>query len=241
MLDAKITPYGSHAVSISWENEISQKVHHKVILFEAYLKENFSASIFEIKSTYQAIVVFLNREIRPQDFMRDLSRIEIDFSKKKHIKKTIWKIPVHYASNQSKDIAFVAKHNSLTIEEVIKIHAQKIYPIYFIGFLPGFLYLGGLDKRLHTPRKLTPDLTIPKGTVAIGGAQTGIYPTNSPGGWQSIGITPIELFDVNQNPPSIFNPGDYIQFFPINSQEFQVIQRQITIGHYSISKEITND
>ena len=108
----------------------------------------------------------------------------------------------------------------------------------FTGFLPGFLYLGGLPHQLTTPRKETPRLKIPKGSVAIAGSQTGIYPQDSPGGWQIIGQTPIEMFDLLEAKPSPFSPGDYIQFQSVSKDTFEGILAEIEAGVYHIIKGV---
>lgn len=129
------------------------------------------------------------------------------------------KIPVIYGGEFGPDLAHVANYNKLGTEEVIDIHSSTHYQVLFLGFQPGFPYLHGLDKRLFTPRLATPRVSIPAGAVGIGGAQTGIYPAQSPGGWQLIGHTPISLFDQQSTPPSLLSPGDSVQFISVSSIE----------------------
>jgi 5-oxoprolinase (ATP-hydrolysing) subunit B len=118
-------------------------------------------------------------------------------------------IPVTY---DGPDLDDVAAHCSLSPDEVVKRHTQGLYIVYFIGFQPGFAYLGGLDEALHTPRRAEPRLAVPAGSVGIGGAQTGIYPLATPGGWQLIGRTPLALFDAQADPPTLLAPGDRVRF-----------------------------
>lgn len=118
-------------------------------------------------------------------------------------------IPVVY---DGEDLAFVAAHNQLTIEEVIRIHTQAVYRVYMMGFLPGFAYLGGMDERIATPRKSTPRIKVPAGSVGIAGEQTGIYPLESPGGWQLIGRTSIPLFNMDSPNPTLLKAGDLVRF-----------------------------
>lgn len=124
-------------------------------------------------------------------------------------------IPVQYGGAVGADLAWVAEHAKLSVDEVIQLHSQARYTVFFMGFLPGFAYLDGLDARLHTPRKTTPSTNILAGSVGIGGSQTGIYPLTSPGGWQIIGRTPLVLFDAERNPSSLLQAGDEVQFVPI--------------------------
>lgn len=145
-------------------------------------------------------------------------------------------IPVCYETF-GVDLAYVAEYHHLTTDQVIKLHTSTIYPVYMIGFTPGFPYLGGLDERLATPRLTTPRTTVAKGSVGIGGEQTGIYPIQSPGGWQIIGRTPVELFDAKNN-TTLLKMGDYIQFKAISHEEYEAITSDIVNGLYEI--EVTS-
>jgi KipI family sensor histidine kinase inhibitor len=123
-------------------------------------------------------------------------------------------IPVIYGGEAGPDLAVVAEQASLSVSQVVELHSSSEYVVYFIGFQPGFPYLGGLDPRLHTPRRAEPRVSVPAGSVGIGGSQTGVYPLASPGGWQLIGQTPIALFDPLQQPPTLLRPGDTVRFVP---------------------------
>ena len=118
-------------------------------------------------------------------------------------------IPVRY---DGPDLADVARHCGLSPAEVVRRHTQPEYVVYFIGFQPGFAYMGGLDEALHTPRRAEPRVAVPAGSVGIGGAQTGIYPLVTPGGWQLIGRTALPLFDPQAEPPTLLAPGDRVRF-----------------------------
>ncbi len=133
-------------------------------------------------------------------------------------------IPVCYGGVYGEDLGFVAKNGGLTEEEVIRIHSGRDYRIYMLGFLPGFPYLGGMDPRLFTPRLSTPRVKIPAGSVGIGGEQTGIYPIESPGGWQLIGRTPLTLFSPETGGALPYEPGDRIRFVPISEEEYARIR-----------------
>nr|WP_024967432.1 5-oxoprolinase subunit PxpB [Pantoea sp. IMH] len=123
-------------------------------------------------------------------------------------------IPVVYGGAAGPDLAEVAHHSGLTPQQVVEIHASAAYVVYFIGFQPGFPYLGGLDGRLHTPRRAEPRVAVPAGSVGIGGSQTGIYPFSAPGGWQLIGRTDLNLFNPQHTPPAYLRPGDSVRFVP---------------------------
>jgi 5-oxoprolinase (ATP-hydrolysing) subunit B len=121
-------------------------------------------------------------------------------------------IPVIYGGEDGPDLDVVAQHTGLAAADVVARHAAGVYTVFFLGFQPGFAYLGGLDAALHTPRRREPRLAVPAGSVGIGGEQTGIYPARSPGGWQLIGRTALTLFDPARNPPTLLLPGDRVRF-----------------------------
>ncbi|WP_380184383.1 5-oxoprolinase subunit PxpB [Kalamiella sp. sgz302252] len=123
-------------------------------------------------------------------------------------------IPVVYGGTAGPDLEEVARHSGLSPQQVVEAHAAGLYTVYFIGFQPGFPYLGGLDERLHTPRRAEPRLVVPAGSVGIGGSQTGVYPLAAPGGWQLIGQTTIALFTPERQPPTFLRPGDRVRFVP---------------------------
>lgn len=123
-------------------------------------------------------------------------------------------IPVVYGGEHGPDLVVVAEHAALTAGQVVELHSSSDYVVFFIGFQPGFPYLGGLDPRLHIPRRAEPRDAVPAGSVGIGGSQTGIYPLASPGGWQLIGQTHTALFDPLQQPPTLLRPGDRVRFVP---------------------------
>jgi inhibitor of KinA len=136
------------------------------------------------------------------------------------VKGDIITIPVCYGGAFGPDLAEVAGFNQLSIAEVIKLHTAATYKVYMIGFVPGFAYLGGMDELLATPRKATPRKLVPAGAVGIAGQQTGVYPLDTPGGWQIIGQTPLKMFDLDRGQPSLLKAGDIVIFKSIDIQEF---------------------
>jgi len=129
-------------------------------------------------------------------------------------------IPVYYGGEHGPDLAEVASIHGLAIEDVVRLHSSATYTAYFLGFVPGFAYLGGLPQELATPRLQTPRKVVPAGSVAIAGNQTGVYPTATPGGWRLIGKTPLKLFNPAAAHSSFFEIGDQVRFIPMTSEEF---------------------
>ena len=139
-------------------------------------------------------------------------------------KLRVTEIPVCYGGEYGPDLENIAAHAGLPASEVIRIHTGRDYLIYMMGFLPGFPYLGNLDVRLHTPRRKEPRISIPAGSVGIGGAQTGIYPLTSPGGWHILGLTPVKLYDPDAEDPVLLRSGDVIRFRSVSEEEFREIE-----------------
>lgn len=149
------------------------------------------------------------------------------FNFDKSTQQRLVEIPVCYGGELGPDLDIVASVNQLTPEEVIQIHTSGDYIVYMIGFAPGFPYIGGMSEKIATPRKESPRLKIPERSVGIAGMQTGIYPIETPGGWQLIGRTPIRLFTPEANPPSLLRAGDKIKFTAISFEEYQALEKRI--------------
>lgn len=128
-------------------------------------------------------------------------------------------IPVVYGDEYGPDLEWVARYHDITPDEVVRLHTAQIYHVYMIGFVPGFPYMGELPKTLVTPRRETPRTVVPKGSVGLAQAQTGIYASQSPGGWQIIGRTPLTLFNAAKTPPALLQMGDQVRFVAIQAGE----------------------
>lgn len=228
-----VRKYGSRAILMEWEALISPTVHKQVVKAAELLKRNHSDWVLEVVTSYHSLVIFIKENIelkRHIDICQDLT-ISIN---KELDNSPIWQVPVCYDSSFGYDLDVISEVQNLPAKSIIKLHSDVPYRIYGMGFLPGFLYLGGLDKRIHTPRKSAVNQFVPKGSVAIGGEQTGIYPQKSPGGWNIIGRTPIELFNAELDTPTPFSIGDSIRFVPVNLDEFSDIQSEVDKGNYEL-------
>lgn len=232
-------PYGKHAVLVEWAQEINENILLDVISFKSKIEKSNIKQILEIKQSYCSLLVIYDFETK--DLNAEISTIKKIYNDKIRLKKLNfrqWIIPVCYDDVFGIDLESLSLEKKMLKSEIIKLHSEAVYTTYFIGFLPGFLYLGGLDKQLHAPRKSTPRLQIEKGAVAIGGNQTGIYPMTSPGGWNIIGNTPVSLFDVHKNPPCFVSPGDKIKFKPVSISEYNDIKLLVEAGVYQVESEV---
>ncbi|MGB0376767.1 MAG: 5-oxoprolinase subunit PxpB [Flavobacteriaceae bacterium] len=228
-------PYGNEAILMEWEARLSESIVQNVLHFKQALEAERMEDILEIiPSNHSLLVIYRN----PIDFKRtqkDLATIFNALPDENPLqKRVLWKIPVCYDLSFGIDLEEISERNQLSIEEIIRIHTQPQYTVFSIGFLPGFLYLGGLNPKLHIDRKAQPRLRIQKGSVGIGGQQTGIYPTDSPGGWQLIGHSPLLFFDISNPRPCFAQVGDRIQLEAISLEEHSKIRTAIQNNDYSL-------
>ena len=179
--------------------------------------------------------------INLKDEIKKLQKVYNGQADLKNKEYKLWKIPVCYDKQFGIDLDSLSLEKGLSISEIVARHSQTNYTVYFIGFLPGFLYLGGLNDSLYMPRKATPRLKIEKGSVAIGGKQTGVYPSESPGGWHIIGNTPITFFDASKELPCFAKSGDVIRFYPVSLKEYERVKVLVASGVYSLESEVLVD
>jgi inhibitor of KinA len=233
--------FGERAILISWEAIIDDKTHRKVMRMDAFLNENFNENIVETVPTYHSLAVFFKKGLSGNLFIK---KIKKEYSETVEIPSDdafIFKIPVCYDAEFAPDLKYVAEYHSLSEKEVVKLHTEALYKIYFLGFLPGFPYLGGLPETLSTPRRKSPRQYIEEGSVATGGSQAGIYTVPSPGGWHIIGKSPLRFFNVEKSVPVLLQAGDYIQFVPIDKNQMKRIETEVELGIYHLEKEVYND
>ena len=221
----EIRPMGIDGALCVLGSEISEDVSGAVYALQDAVEAAGLAGVTECVPGYATLLVRFDP--MRTDFRRmtaRLKQLESVRAAGQRREGRLCEIPVCYGGVYGPDLDEVAAHAGLTPEEVIRLHSAPAYSIYMLGFLPGFPYLGGLDERLHTPRKATPRPMIPAGSVGIGGKQTGIYPMASPGGWQLIGRTPLKLFAPDR--PLPYQPGDRIRFKAIDEEAFRAMEAE---------------
>lgn len=217
---------------IYFDAQINEEIFSEVNAVSDYLKSLEHPYIQEIVPSYRAILVYFDGiSITYEALLEELELSTYVLSATEvNQPRRIVNIPVLYGGKWGPDLEYVAEYHKLSVEEVIQYHIEGYYLVYMIGFMPGFPFLGGLNARIHTPRKEEPRLKIPAGSVGIANNQTGLYPADSPGGWQIIGRTPIDVFDLKRDPKILYQPGDKIKFYAINEEEFLHIQKYVEKG-----------
>lgn len=226
---------GESAIYCSLGDEISPFIYSRVTSLEKQIKQIGLNGITETVPSYSGVMIYFNPLLTDrQTLLKSLTSLNIS-EERDHDNKLMPEIiiPVCYGGIYGPDLEYVAEHSSLGAKEVIEIHTSSSYLIYMLGFTPGFPYLGGMDKRLSTPRKDEPSLSVPAGSVGIAGDQTGIYPVTSPGGWQIIGRTPLRLFNPALESPFLLEPGMQITFKSVSEDKFRMISERIEEGSYT--------
>lgn len=221
-------PFGNQAILIEWPQEVNEIILKDIINFKTKIKSENNNNIEDLINGYSSLTIKYTNEFL--DFKKEIEALKQTYLKKNikvNTKAVTWEIPVCYDDVFGIDLKALSKEKNTSIENIINIHSKTIYTVYFIGFLPGFLYLGGLNNTLFAKRKATPRLNIVKGSVAIGGKQTGIYPSNSAGGWNIIGRTPISFFDIERQQLCFAKSGDKIKFTPITKAIFFQLEKDI--------------
>lgn len=226
---------GDSALTIDFGNCIDEAVSNKVLQLFGKL-QNLSPHIIDVIPAYSSLTVYYHvapLRTKSQSAFEAVSQLiepilneeqdSLQTSERRQLK-----IPVCYTKKFAPDLEEIAAQKNIAAEDVIQLHTALTYRVYMIGFLPGFAYMGKVDSRIATPRKAQPRTEVPAGAVGIAGAQTGIYPLASPGGWNIIGQTPLKLFDATAREPVLLRPGDEISFYSITEDEFKDYQGRHT-------------
>jgi KipI family sensor histidine kinase inhibitor len=210
----RIVPLGDSSVLVQLGEEIDLAINQRVHMLAHLVETSSLPGVIETVPAYGTLLMQYDPLILSFTQIKNIlqekiSQVEGNASRKPRQVK----VPVRYGGEYGVDLESVARHLQMRAEEVIRIHTQRTYTVYMMGFTPGFPYMGKLDDALVMPRLETPRTHVPAGTVAIAGLQTGIYPIASPGGWQLIGWTPLKLFDPTSETPFLFAPGEEVKFY----------------------------
>ena len=221
-----ISPVGDRAISIDFGQVIDPTINRHIRQTIERIKELQLEGIIELVPTYCALLVEYDAMLYSYSEICHIIEptLEEGMANTTNELVTVVEVPTVYGGEFGPDLSFVASHNHLSEDEVISIHSGTDYLVYMLGFIPGFTYLGGMDSRIATPRLSSPRTLIPAGSVGIAGEQTGTYPSDSPGGWQIIGRTPVTMYDMSKAQAALLKAGDYVRYVPIDESEFHRVK-----------------
>ncbi|WP_343486176.1 5-oxoprolinase subunit PxpB [Allomuricauda sp. d1] len=229
--------YGSNALLLEWPEEVSESILKNILQFEQHLSQKLSKS-FELIVAYNSLTLI---DVAGTTDLKALSNdVKIWYKEMTpglKLRRFLWKLPVCYDEVFGIDLPYVSKELNFAPEEVVRLHTSQSFTVYGIGFLPGFMYLGGLPDGLQLPRRKEPRMKVAKGAVGLAGLQTGIYPQESPGGWHIIGSCPIPMFNIENKKPCFINVGDKIQFEAITKAEHGLHKIEGEVGIFEPLKE----
>ena len=231
--DPKYLTAGESCVVVEFADEIDRGANDAVMNLKKHLLTQKDVPIVECLPTYRSLAVYFDSTVVSADDVVNAAKSapEFDGEESAALFAEI-SIPVCYGGEYGPDIANVAEHAGISEEDVIKRHSSKSCHCYMIGFMPGFAYLGGMDESIATPRLTNPRTVIKGGSVGIAGKQTGIYPIDSPGGWQLIGRTPLRLFTPEASRPTLIEAGYEVRFVPVPEEEYKKIEAEVAAGTY---------
>ncbi len=222
MRPTRIFPLGENAVTVEFGNEMSEPLNDAANNLSAYFETHRFPGFVEAVPAIASATIFYDLIAVRKSFLEFKTAFEaikqLVEDATEHLADTppvnnrIVQVPVSFDAENALDLEFIAENSGLTKSKVIEIFLSKTYRVYMLGFLPGFAYMGVVDERIAVPRKSSPRLIVPKGSVGIAGQQTGIYPNESPGGWQIIGKTDLDLMTPDRDSPCLFQPGDSVRF-----------------------------
>ena len=228
---------GERGLVVELGNLISPEVNARVQRLARGINQKNITGVIEVVPTYRSLLVYFDPfTISRSDLVKAIQQMlapeeGLEDAENEGVRMVY--VPVCYGGEFGPDLDYVAQHNGISVEEVITIHSSKPYLVYMLGFTPGFPYLGGMSEKIATPRLEKPRSKIPQGSVGIAGAQTGLYPIESPGGWRLIGRTPLNPFVPGAANPFLFAAGDYLRFMPISIDEFRDIRRNVEAGSFT--------
>jgi KipI family sensor histidine kinase inhibitor len=213
---------GETGISVEFGDRIDLEISRRVLRLYKRVREARHPGIIDLNPAYCSLFIRYDPWICSFETLLSIVERELEAHDEQDPNSGhVIEVPVCYEGEFGLDIKEVADFHGISIRKVIEIHSTPVYHVYMIGFILGFPYLGGLNEGLYTPRRKDPREKVPAGSVGIADRQTGIYPVESPGGWQIIGMTSLKLFDPERSDPFLFEPGDKIRFISISREEFE--------------------
>jgi inhibitor of KinA len=236
-------PLGDQGIQLTFGEQVDEATSYRIRGFMNMLERQRHLPIIECVPAYTTLSIYYDAlKIDYHEFVQELHILASEQHDGTQIDCYVVEIPTCYGGTFGPDLDLVASHNNVSKEKVISLHASEPYLIYMLGFSPGFPYLGGMSDQIATPRRSSPRAAVAGGSVGIACKQTGIYPVDSPGGWNIIGRTPLRLYNPDAEQPILLQAGDYIRFVPIDENTFEELNERISTNqHVNIRRYLYNN
>lgn len=223
----RIVSAGDSAVIVEFEDRIDPAVNARAIAVADGIQAAGLAGVRDVVPTFRSVAIYFDPLHTDGDVL--MARVEAEAASSSHdvgASRTPVRIPVCYGGDLGPDLGAVAEFSQLDEATVVALHTERSYRVFMLGFVPGFAYLGTVDDRIAMPRRATPRVRVPPGSVGIAGVQTGIYPLETPGGWQLVGRTPLKAFDPDRAEPFLLKAGDSVEFYAIDRDRFLELEHE---------------
>jgi inhibitor of KinA len=220
---------GDTALVVEFGDTVDRELNARVLALDAAIAQAGIAGVVETVPTFRSLMVHYDPRTTSAAALREAIRPLLDREGGARARRRVWTIPVCYEGGCAPDLDEVAERTGRSREEVVALHAEPVYRVYMLGFLPGFPYLGDLPEPLRLPRRENPRTRVPAGSVAIAISLSAVYPVESPGGWHLIGNTPVTFFDLGRDPPALLAPGDGVRFRPVTADEHAELRRSAAL------------
>jgi len=234
----RFLPAGDTVLVVEFGDRVDRALSDQVLQLSDRIREAAPDGLIETVPTFRSLSVHYDPNVttgaRLIDAIRDLQQKP---AKARTQRRRLWRVPACFEAELALDLAEVAAHAGLSIDEAIARYTQIQFHVYMIGFFPGFPYMGDLPEELQLPRRTDPRIRVPAGSIAIAMSMTGIYPTDSPGGWHVIGAAPVRLFNPDWPEPSLIKPGDAVRFEPVGRDQFDSIRQAVVSDTYVVASE----
>lgn len=228
---------GDTAFTVEFGEEIDRAINAKVLALADRIAAAGIAGVVETVPTFRSLTVHCDPVTTSVGEVQTAITPLLEDLSAETKQKRLWVLPTYYGDELGPDLAEVADRTGMSAKEVIDLHAAETYHVYAIGFLPGWPYMGDVPDRLSLPRRESPRVRVPMGSVCIALKMTGVYPLESPGGWHLIGRTPVRMFDIRRREAVLLSPGDQVRYQPIDRHEYDRLEAMATAGELGISPQ----
>ena len=217
----RIVPVGDATLMVEFEERIDPAVNARAVATAEVLRAAAIAGVRDVVPTYRSVAVYFDPLLTDyRGLVRRLEEAAVRPASAESPDHALIRVPVCYGDDFGPDLADIAKFAQATEAEVVEIHTGTTYRVFMLGFMPGFAYMGVVDSRIAVPRRETPRVRVPRGSVCVAGVQTSVHPVDAPSGWHLIGRTPVRPFDPSRRDPFLMKPADEVQFYSIDRHEF---------------------